>query len=227
MPVSNHTNVAAFFDIDNTLLRGASLYHFGRGAVKHGYITGRDLWSFALQQARFIRFGENTAALADIRDRALQLVANHSSAELKQMAGPMFETYLRPRVYQQAVAKIQDHQRQGHETWVVSATPVEVSGEFVTAYNLTGALGTIAETVDDLYTGGIEGSFLHGPEKALAVTTLAAERDLDLSQCFAYSDSINDIPLLEAVGNPVAANPDRKLAAEAKKRGWPIIRFNK
>lgn len=219
--------VAAFFDVDNTLLRGSSLYFFGKYAVKVGFISWRRLWSFALDQAKFMRFGENLETLSQVRDRAQELAAGHSEQELRRIAREAFERKIRPRLYERAIRRIREHLVRGHEVWLVSAAPVEICDELVHALGLTGALGTVPERKDGVYTGRIEGEFLHGPQKAQAVRDLAQQRGIDLTRSYAYSDSINDEPMLETVGIPVAVNPDRKLRQIARQRGWALESFRR
>jgi phosphoserine phosphatase len=106
--------------------------------------------------------------------------------------------------------------------WLVTAAPVEVAGIIAARLGLTGALGTTAEHVNGVYTGRLRGELLHGPAKAEAMRTLAREHGLDLSRCFAYSDSYNDLPMLELVGHPCAINPDRRLQQHAEENDWRI-----
>jgi phosphoserine phosphatase len=114
------------------------------------------------------------------------------------------------------------HESAGQRVWLVTATPVEVADVIAHRLGLTGALGTVAEHVDGIYTGRLVGAPMHGPEKAAAVAALAEREGLDLARCSAYSDSANDIPLLSLVGHPVAVNPDQRLRAHARANGWPV-----
>jgi len=114
------------------------------------------------------------------------------------------------------------HLEAGQRVWLVTATPVEVAGVIARRLGLTGALGTVAETKDGVYTGRLVGEILHGEAKAEAVRALAEREGLDLSRCSAYSDSANDIPLLSMVGQPVAINPDNRLRNHARDNGWRV-----
>src|SRR5438045_5512955 len=114
------------------------------------------------------------------------------------------------------------HLEAGQRVWLVTATPVELATIIARRLGLTGALGTVAESVDGLYTGRLIGEPLHGPAKAEAVRALAASEGLDLSRCSAYSDSANDVPMLSTVGHPMAVNPDSDLRRVAKGQGWPV-----
>ena len=109
--------------------------------------------------------------------------------------------------------------------WLVTATPVELANILSSRLGLTGALGTVAETRDGVYTGALVGGLLHGEAKAAAVRALAAREGLDLALCSAYSDSANDLPMLQLVGHPHVVNPDSRLLAEARQQGWPVHDF--
>jgi HAD superfamily hydrolase (TIGR01490 family) len=129
------------------------------------------------------------------------------------------------RIWTGTKALAQLHLDAGQRVWLVTATPVELASIIARRLGLTGALGTVAEVVDGAYTGRLVGEPLHGPAKAAAVLALADREGLDLDRCSAYSDSINDLPMLSAVGRAVAVNPDSALRMEARTRGWEIRDF--
>jgi HAD superfamily hydrolase (TIGR01490 family) len=129
------------------------------------------------------------------------------------------------RIWSGTIALARLHQDAGQRVWLVTATPVELATIIARRLELTGALGTVAEAEDGVYTGRLVGDVLHGEAKAAAVRSLAAREGLDLAHCSAYSDSINDLPMLSLVGRAVAVNPDSALRAEAKRRGWEIRDF--
>jgi phosphoserine phosphatase len=132
---------------------------------------------------------------------------------------------LLPRLYPQVVELIARHKKAGREVYICSSSPEDYIALLAQALDMDGVVGTRAETVDGRYTGRLEGPMAHGPEKARRVAELAARRGIDLDRSYAYSDSINDLPLLEMVGYPVAMNPDRKLAGVARRRGWVVQDF--
>jgi HAD superfamily hydrolase (TIGR01490 family) len=216
--------VIAFFDVDNTLLRGASVYHLGRTAWKRGHLGWRDLTRFAWQQARFTSVGENHQHQLAVRDRALELIAGHSVAELDEIAEETYDSSLADLMHEQVVARAHDHIAQGHEVWLITATPHACARVIAERLGLTGAMGTHIESVDGIFTGALVGSVMHGPHKAEAAARLAAEKGAELADCWAYSDSRNDIPLLELVGHQQVVNPDAALARYAGARGWPVMR---
>lgn len=218
---------AAFVDVDNTLLHGASLFVFGRGAVKEGIITFRQLLQFAYKQFRFKRVGENPKHMVSFRARALQMVAGRDVAEIEAAVGPVCAKYVAPKIWPEAKETIRRHLDRGDDVWLVTATPVQIADEIAKAVRATGVLATIPEERDGVFTGKLVGTVLHGPAKAVAVRRLAAEHGYSLEECTVYSDSVNDLPLFELVGHPVATNPDKKLRQIAAERRWPILSFRK
>jgi HAD superfamily hydrolase (TIGR01490 family) len=129
------------------------------------------------------------------------------------------------RIWAGTRALAQMHLDAGQRVWLVTATPVELARIISRRLGLTGALGTVAESVDGVYTGRLVGELLHGPAKAHAVRALAVTEGLDLRRCTAYSDSVNDVPMLTAVGTAVAVNPDPSLRDAARRRGWQVRDF--
>ncbi|MHB8341684.1 MAG: HAD family hydrolase, partial [Mycobacteriales bacterium] len=137
----------------------------------------------------------------------------------------IYDDLMAGRIYSGTRALAQQHLDAGQRVWLVTATPVELAAVIARRLGLTGALGTVAEVVDGVYTGRLVGEPLHGPAKAEAVRSLAAREGLDLARSAAYSDSVNDLPMLSLVGKPTAVNPDPDLRAYAKAHGWPIRDF--
>ncbi|PJE95587.1 HAD-IB family hydrolase [Streptomyces carminius] len=222
-PVRGDVRAAAFFDLDNTIMQGAALFHFGRGLYKRKFFHKRELFRFAWQQAYFRLAGaENAGHMEDARDSALSIVRGHRVSELMEIGEEIYDEYMAGRIWPGTRALAQAHLDAGQKVWLVTAAPVETATIIARRLGLTGALGTVAESVDGVYTGRLVGEPLHGPAKAEAVRALAAAEDLDLSRCAAYSDSANDIPMLSLVGHPYAVNPDSRLRAHARERGWRL-----
>ena len=222
MAVPQDPTAAAFFDVDNTVVRGASIFHLARGLYRRKFFTGRDIGRMAWQQARFIALGESMEHLRQIRESALSFVAGHSVAELTAIGEEVYDEVIADKIWPGTHALAQLHLDAGQQVWLVTATPVEVATVIAKRLGLSGALGTVAESVDGVYTGRLVGEPLHGQAKADAVLALAEREGLDLSRCAAYSDSANDIPMLSLVGEPVAINPDAALRAYAKSQGWRV-----
>jgi len=216
------TPVLAFFDVDNTLLRGASMYHLARAAWRQRLITVRDIMRFGWHQARFVAVGENHGHLNQIRRRAMQLVGGHHEGDLVALARSTYASDIRPNIWPETLELAREHLRKGHEVWLITATPQIMAQVIADELGLTGALGTVIESIEGVFTGQLVGPLLHGEQKATEARRLAGEKGADLSECWAYSDSRNDIPLLSTVGNPVVINPDSALAAHAVERRWPV-----
>ncbi|KUO05506.1 hydrolase [Streptomyces sp. DSM 15324] len=222
-PVHGDALAAAFFDLDNTVMQGAALFHFGRGLYKRKFFETRDLVRFAWQQAWFRMAGiEDPEHMQDARDSALSIVKGHRVAELQSIGEEIYDEYMAERIWPGTRALAQAHLDAGQKVWLVTAAPVEIATVIARRLGLTGALGTVAESVDGVYTGRLVGEPLHGPAKAEAVRALAAAEGLDLSRCAAYSDSHNDIPMLSLVGHPYAINPDAKLRKHARGLDWRL-----
>ena len=213
---------AAFFDVDNTVVRGASIFHLARGLYRRKFFTLKDIARMGWQQARFRALGESLEHMQQIRESALAFVAGHSVAELTAIGEEVYDEVIADKIWPGTHALAQLHLDAGQRVWLVTATPIEVADVIARRLGLSGALGTVAESVDGVYTGRLVGEPLHGPAKADAILALAEQEGLDLSRCAAYSDSANDIPMLSLVGEPCAINPDAALRAHAKVHGWRI-----
>jgi HAD superfamily hydrolase (TIGR01490 family) len=222
-PVEGDPRAAAFFDLDNTVMQGAALFHFGRGLYKRKFFAKRELLRFAWQQAYFRLAGhEDPEHMQDARDSALSIVKGHRVEELMSIGEEIYDEYMAGKIWPGTRALAQAHLDAGQRVWLVTAAPVETATIIARRLGLTGALGTVAESDEGVYTGRLVGEPLHGPAKAEAVRALAMAEDLDLSRCAAYSDSHNDIPMLSLVGHPYAINPDSGLRKHARKQGWRL-----
>ena len=221
--IPQHVTAAAFFDVDNTLIQGNSLIALGYQLFKRRYIELRDISPYLITQVRYRVFGsELPDAMAQGREKALSVVKGQSVEELTQLCTDIVENHLVDRTYNGTRELAAMHIAAGEQVWLVSATPVQVGQALAGRLEFTGALGTVAEEKDGKFTGRLVGDILHGPGKAHAVQALAEAQGLDLKECTAYSDSVNDIPMLSLVGTPVAINPDRQLRKHAEKNGWLI-----
>lgn len=223
--VPDGTPVAAFFDVDNTIIRGASSFHLAVGLYRRGFFRKRDLLRFAVQQARYRVFGENRHQIDELRARALDIMRGHSVAEVTAIAEDVYDEVLSLRIYPGTRALLDAHLSDGHAVWLVTATPVEIGDLIARRLGASGALGTVAEHEDGYYTGRLVGDLLHGEAKASAVRALAAREGYDLSLCHAYGDSTNDVAILSTVGHPCAINPDGRLRRHAAEAGWPVREF--
>ena len=216
--------VAAFFDVDNTLVCGSTSILFGKVAFTGGSIKRRDIWRFMWEHVMFIRRGEKNSKMADIKDRALMLTKGHSVEELQGLIDQVYRDEIKPRLWPRSIERLKHHLEQGHEVWLVTAAPVELAQAIADDLGATGALGTIVGHDGNVLTGELVGAPLHGKAKRRAIKALAKERGISLRKSWAYSDSVNDLPMLSAVGNQVAVNPDQQLRRYAVAAGWEILR---
>ncbi|WP_433266090.1 HAD family hydrolase [Actinosynnema sp. CS-041913] len=224
--VPTDLTAAAFFDVDNTMMMGASIFHFARGLAARKYFRNSDLAGFAWQQIKFRVGGrEDPQSVKASREQALSFVAGRSVAELVSLGEEIYDELMADKIWTGTQALAQMHLDAGQRVWLVTATPVELAQIIARRLGLTGALGTVSESEDGIYTGKLVGDLLHGRAKAHAVRALAAKEGLDLRRCTAYSDSVNDVPMLSVVGTAVAVNPDSGLRDTARKRGWEIRDF--
>ena len=219
--------VAAFFDVDRTLLRGSSLLHVARPMRRAGLMPTRAMVHSLVMQARFSLYGFDEVQIRDAVRGAGALVAGVESERLVRFARRAIPQHVVPRVYAEALALIDWHRDRGHLVFLVSSSPQEFIGVLGSVLGMDGVAGTEAELVDGRYTGRII-RLCHGAGKAEAVRELARAHDVDLALSYAYGDSFaSDLAMLEAVGHPVCVNADRALTAHAHRMGWPVQRFQR
>lgn len=217
---------AGFFDVDNTMMMGASIYHFARGLAARKFFTTRDLARFAYKQLVFrVGGAEQSGHMHEAREAALAFVAGHEVAEVTRLGEEIYDELMADKIWSGTRALAQMHLDSGQRVWLVTAAPIELAGLIARRLGLTGALGTVSEISRGVYTGRLVGEPLHGPAKAEAVKALAEREQLDLSRCAAYSDSVNDVPMLSLVGHPCAVNPDADLRKVAREHGWEVRDF--
>ncbi|MGH3882173.1 MAG: HAD family hydrolase [Pseudonocardiaceae bacterium] len=219
---------AAFFDVDNTMMRGASIFYFARGLAARKLLTSGAIASFGWHQLKFRVFGKELSPeqIRTSRERALSFVAGRPTKLVVELGEDIYDELMADRIWSGTLAMAKMHLDAGQRVWLVTATPVELATIMARRLGLTGALGTVAETTaDGVYTGLLVGEILHGEAKAQAVRALAVKEGLDLQRCTAYSDSANDIPMLSLVGTAVAVNADPDLRETARARGWEIRDF--
>lgn len=223
-PLNPHA--AAFFDVDNTMMRGASIFELARGAYRRKLLSHGDILGFAMDQLRFLGEGtEDMDVMVEATEAALSFAKGRTVEEIVALGEEIFEQGIANRIWPGTLTLAQQHLDAGERVWLVSATPVELARVIAERLGFTGAMGTVSEIVDGVYTGRLVGHPLHGVAKAAAVRALAAREELDLHQCWAYSDSNNDLPMLTVVGRPVAVNPDSALHRAAVDNRWPIYDF--
>ncbi len=209
-------------------MRGASLFHVAVGLARRKYFSGREILGFGVKQVKFILSGsEDLEDMASATEAALSFVEGRSVSELQSLGEEIFDDSMVDKLIPGTLALAQAHLDDGEQVWLVTATPVELATVIAQRLGLTGALGTVAEVKNGMYTGHLDGPPLHGLAKAEAIRAIADREGLDLAECSAYSDSSNDIPMLSAVGHPVAVNPDAVLREHARNNGWAIRDFRR
>ena len=217
---------AAFFDLDRTLMAGSSAYHFGRAMYKAGQMSRRQIARDAVDQIRFRLRGASDAAVNALLDRVLEGIEGRRVVDLRRLTPEVLAGIL-PRIYPQMLDVVREHQDAGRPTYIATAASQPAAEILAEALVMDGAIGTKWEIADGLYTGRLDGAFAYGEGKASRLREFAAERGIDLVESWAYTDAVSDLPMLEAVGHPVAVNPDAELAEIAQREGWEILRFEK
>lgn len=219
---------AAFFDLDNTMVRGSTLYFLGRAMYNRGYFSRADISKFVVANVRFRLTGtEKPEVISKFQEAAVDFVGGHKLVELYEIAQSVYDEYVSPALIQGTIDLAKKHLSEGTEVWLVTAAPQDMAKLIADRLGFTGALGTKAIIEDGIFTGKLDGKILHGSEKARAVRELAAERGFSLNNCHAYSDSASDLPLLQSVGIPHAINPDARLRIKALAEGWQMHDFRK
>jgi HAD superfamily hydrolase (TIGR01490 family) len=215
---------AAFFDLDRTLIKRSSVLALAGTFRRRGLISRLDLVKSAFWQVLFVLRGASAERVRSAAEEGMKMLSGFSVEEMQHLVGDSMETVLRPLVYEEPLRLVERHRARGERVYIVSATLQEIVQHIADDLGFDGAIGSTCEIVGGLYTGRTLRA-AHGVGKANALRELAAAEGLDLAESTAYSDSYSDVPFLEAVGHPVAANPDRKLRRIAGARGWPVVDF--
>jgi HAD superfamily hydrolase (TIGR01490 family) len=219
---------AAFFDVDNTLVRGSTLYFLGRGMYQRGYFTKADISRFVVANLRFRMTGmEKQEVIERFQKAATDFVGGHKVSDILKLGEEIYDEYVSPKLWERTCEIAREHLAKGESVWLVTAAPQDMAEIIATRLGFTGAVGSKVIKKDGIYTGELDGKLLHGSEKAAAIRALAEEHGYDLNQSYSYSDSHNDLPLLTAVGYPSAINPDAILRIKALAEGWPIHDFRR
>jgi HAD superfamily hydrolase (TIGR01490 family) len=195
---------------------------------QRGFFTKADISRFVVANIRFRMTGtEKKEVIEKYQKAATDFIGGHAVDDIKKVAEEIYDEYVSPKLWQGTFEIAKSHLDKGEEVWLVTAAPQDMADIIAQRLGLTGALGSKACIENGVYTGELDGKLLHGTEKALAIEKLAAQENFDSEDCFSYSDSHNDIPLLQAVGHPCAINPDAILRIRALAEGWPIHDFRR
>jgi HAD superfamily hydrolase (TIGR01490 family) len=217
---------AAFFDLDKTLIEGSSAIHFGRAAYRAGMVSRRQLAGDAWANIRFRLNGSTDEGTEELKQRILGAISGWRVVDLARL-GPDVLAGILPLIYRDVLAEAYAHQDAGRPVFIVTAASQELADTLARVLVFDGGIGMRSEVKHGVYTGQAAGPFTYREGKAEAIRELAAERGIDLSKSYAYSDSESDLPMLRAVGHPVAVNPDTALARVARAEGWRVMRFDK
>lgn len=216
---------AAFFDLDKTIIAKSSTLAFTRPMFKAGLLSGSALAKAGIAQAYYQAFGADHDQMAKVKEELSSLTAGWDAEEVRAVVEETVDEVISPLVYAEALAIIQEHKGSGRKVVVISASPEEIVIPLCKYLGIEEVIATKSEVDDEgLYTGNIE-RYAYGPGKAEAMVALAEQEDIDLEGSYAYTDSATDLPMLEAVGNPVVVNPDSELLAIAEERGWEVRHF--
>ncbi|WP_092549525.1 HAD family hydrolase [Actinoplanes derwentensis] len=216
---------AAFFDLDKTVIAKSSALAFGRPFYRDGLISRRDVVKTAYAQLMFrLGGGTDEQSMARTRDYMAALCKGWSVEQVQQIVAETLNDLINPYVYAEAAALIAEHQAAGRDVVLVSASGDEMVRPIGALLGITDVIATRMAITEGRYSGLVE-FYAAGPAKVVGVRKLADERGYDLTECYAYSDSSSDLPLLEAVGHPSAVNPDRTLRRVAVQRTWPVLEF--
>lgn len=219
---------AAFVDVDNTLLRGASMYFLARGLARRKLVNWRQIVKAAWKQWKYLASGkEHVKDLRRVTDSTMAFVAGRNVAEMQDVVRSVVDEILLNKLWPGTLKIAQAHLARGQEVWLVTAAPNDLARLLAERLGFTGGVGTCAQVVEGRFTGHLDGAPMHGRAKADKVREIARDRGLDLASCTAYSDSANDVPMLTVVGNAVAVNPDAALRRYARKRDWLIVEYRR
>jgi HAD superfamily hydrolase (TIGR01490 family) len=217
---------AAFFDLDRTLMAGSSAFEFGRAAYKAGLVSRRRLAADAWENLMFRLRGSTDSGTDALRSRVSELLTGVRVRDLQRLAPDVLAGVL-PRLYPRMLRIAYEHQDVGRPVFICTAASQEMAELMAIVLTFDGAVGSVSEVVDGHYTGRAGGPFTYREGKAEAIRDLAGREDIDLGASYAYSDSESDLPMLRAVGYPVAVNPDAALARVAREEGWEVLRFDR
>ncbi len=226
-PLAVRPRAAAFFDVDNTVIRGASAYHLVTEMHRRDFFGLVDIVVFAGHAMGYFLMGENKRQIADVRERALSIMKGHSVAEMVAVAEDVYDQILEAKIFPGTRQLLQRHLDRGDQVWLITASPIEIGQLIARRVGATGAVGTVAEERDGIYTGRLVGDMMHGETKAAAARKIAEREGFDLADCWAYGDSVNDIPILGSVGFPCGINPEPRLRRHCAEVGWPVLDFRR
>ena len=217
---------AAFLDLDRTVIARSSTCAFSRPLYAGGLLTRTSVLRSAYAHLAFRMFGADDEQVMRLRAAMTSMVAGWPVQQVRDIVEETLHELIDPMVYEEAAQLIEEHRTAGRDVVIVSASGSDVVGPIAAMLGADRSIATELGVRDGRYTGEVE-TWLYGDGKAQAMRALAQEAGYDLAACHAYSDSLTDLPMLEAVGHPSAVNPDRGLRRVARARGWPVLVFTR
>ena len=217
---------AAFFDLDKTLIEGSSAIHFARASYRRGLLTRRQLARWLWDDVYFRLVGSTDEKTEALRQNVLDAIAGRRVVDLARL-GPEVLAGVLPRAYPEMLEVAWAHQDAGRPVYIVTAASQEMAESLARVFTFDGGIGMRSEIRDGYYTGRPDGPFTYREGKATAIRAVAEREGIDLAESFAYSDSESDLPMLRAVGHPVAVNPDAALMRVAREEGWQVMTFDR
>lgn len=217
---------AAFFDLDKTLIEGSSAFHFARASYRAGLMSRRRLASDAWANLKYRVQGSTDESSDELRQRVLNAIRGQRVIDLARL-GPHVLAGVLPLLYDDVLAEAYAHQDAGRPAYIVTAASQELAESLAGVLVFDGGIGMRSEVRDGVYTGRADGPFTYRDGKAQAIRELAAREGIDLDESYAYSDSESDLPMMRAVGHPVAVNPDSELLRVARQEGWRVMHIDK
>ncbi|MFG3703051.1 HAD family hydrolase, partial [Micromonospora sp. NPDC047620] len=222
---SSAPRIAAFFDLDKTVIAKSSAFVFSRPFFAQGLIDRRTVLESSYAHFLFLLSGADHDQMERMREHLTKMTAGWDVSQVRSIVAETLHELVDPLIYAEASDLIADHKIRGHDVVIVSASGEEIVAPIAAALGATHTAATRMVVENGKYTGEVE-FYCYGEGKVEAIEKLAASEHYDLSRCYAYSDSITDLPMLSAVGYPTAVNPDRNLRREAVARDWPILTFS-
>jgi HAD superfamily hydrolase (TIGR01490 family) len=222
----SNARTAAFFDLDKTIIAKSSTLAFSKPFFDQGLLNRRAVLKSSYAQFIFLLSGADHDQMDRMRTHLTNMCTGWDVAQVKSIVNETLHDIMTPLVFAEAADLIAAHKLCGRDVVVVSASGEEIVAPIARALGATHAMATRMVAEDGKYTGEVA-FYCYGEGKVQAIRELAAREGYPLEHCYAYSDSITDLPMLEAVGHPSVVNPDRGLRREATERGWPVLSFSR
>jgi HAD superfamily hydrolase (TIGR01490 family) len=217
---------AAFFDLDKTVISKSSSLALTRPMYRAGLVSRSSLLKGAYAQLMYLLLGADEKKMDKVKDSMLALTRGWDREQVEEIVRDALATLIDPYIYLEALDLMELHRALGRKVFIVSSSAEEIVRPLAERLGQVDVIATKAKVEEGKYTGELE-FYCYGANKAMAIREVADEQGIDLAASYAYSDSITDLPMLEAVGHPVAVNSDRDLRREAEKRGWQIRYFRR